>query len=244
MRRLGALLVVLGVTACGDGGGERADEGGLGGNAIVKTLAAQELTGPAPPGVRWIAHELRLERGGRIEHAHEPAFVYAREAGHRLTIEGEASELEERAGAAVPGAVRHVHEGAQGSPSVFWEVRLARAGSRAPSAAEARTVFESEPVEGAPPQARAVFVYVLLPPGGATSVHTHPGSELIYQLTGRIDYQNALVGTIRIGPGALEGIPPETAVQKRNPSATAAEFLSWFLVDPERPFASPAGFGE
>ncbi len=84
--------------------------------------------------------------------------------------------------------------------------------------------------------------HVRIPPGGATSVHTHPGPELIYQLTGRILYQNALIGTVELGPAGPEGIPPGTAVQKRNRFDADAEFLSWFLVDPEEPFAPGAEF--
>jgi quercetin dioxygenase-like cupin family protein len=73
-------------------------------------------------------------------------------------------------------------------------------------------------------------------------VHTHPGPELIYTLSGEIDYQNGLVGSKRLGPGALEGIPPGVPVQKRNPSDREATFLSWFLVDPKKPFAPRAEF--
>ena len=81
-----------------------------------------------------------------------------------------------------------------------------------------------------------------MPVGGETSVHTHPGPELIYQLRGRIYYQNALIGTKLMGPGDVEGIPPLTGVQKRNLYTEDAEFLSWFLVDASQPFASPALF--
>ena len=44
--------------------------------------------------------------------------------------------------------------------------------------------------------------------------------------------------------GDVEGIPPLTAVQKRNPSDEEAVFLSWFLVDTEKDWASPAAFAD
>jgi quercetin dioxygenase-like cupin family protein len=84
---------------------------------------------------------------------------------------------------------------------------------------------------------------VILPPrGGLTTVHTHPGTEFIYMTEGRIDYENALVGVKRLGPGGAEAIPPDTPVQKRNPYRREAVFLSWFLVDPGEPFAPEAEF--
>ena len=124
--------------------------------------------------------------------------------------------------------------------SVVWEIRLAAPGSALPEGA--LRVFESEPVEGVPDDALATFVNVLVPVEGQTSVHTHPGPEFIYQTAGRIHYQNDIIGTRTMGPGTAEGIPPEVPVQKRNPFEQDAEFLSWFLVDPDRPFASPATF--
>ena len=84
---------------------------------------------------------------------------------------------------------------------------------------------------------------VKVPPGGETSVHTHPGPEFIYQLSGGIDcqgYQNDIFGMLQITNGDIEGIPPTTSVQNRNPSGGTVAFLSWFLVDLSQPFASPA----
>ena len=144
-------------------------------------------------------------------------------------------------GVAVRGGSLHRHR-ADEAGAVLWEFRLARPGA-APVRGATRRVFESEPLRGIPTPAEASFLAVTLAPrGGRTTVHAHPGPELIYQLSGRIDYQNALIGTKRLGPGGLEGIPPETAVQKRNPYKEPAVFLSWFLVDPDRPFAPKASF--
>jgi quercetin dioxygenase-like cupin family protein len=235
-----ALLVALApafmLPACGDDSDPpQGSAGALGGSASTETLARTRL-GERPAGpLVWAAHEVRLAPGEAIEHEHEPAFVYGRR--------GEPSLQASADGAAVAAGTRHRHEGG-GDEAVYWEIRLARPGAPPPPGTrDARRVFESRPLEGIPDPAEASLIEVRVPPnGGSTTVHTHPGPEFIYQLSGRIDYQNELVGTKLLGPGGAEGIPPGTAVQKRNPYVEPATFLSLFLVDPERPFAPKASF--
>jgi quercetin dioxygenase-like cupin family protein len=246
MRRVRMLGVVaaLGLAGCG-GDGEEAVErpgvrGALGGTAAVTTLARAQLDSrPAGP-VAWVADAFRLTPGRPLEHAHEPAFVYVREGAALLTDRGEEERLGVGRGAFVPGGASHRH-GAANQSATVWEIRLAAPG--APSPSGARRVFESEPLQGIPERPLASFLEVTVPArGGATTVHTHPGPEFIYQLAGRIEYENALIGARKLGPGGAEGIPPDTAVQKRNPFAADASFLSWFLVDPDEPFAPGARF--
>ena len=108
----------------------------------------------------------------------------------------------------------------------------------------APTIFESEVLVDIPNDPLAVFVLVFVPPGGETSLHTHQGTEFIYQRGGHIHYQSEIIGIKRLSPGDVEGMPPETSVQKRNSYKEPSAFLSWFLVDPELPFASPAIFSD
>jgi quercetin dioxygenase-like cupin family protein len=228
----------------GDAGGDQgARAGALGGSARVDTLASRRLATRPPGELSWIAEEIRLRADRRMAHRHELAFVYARRGSHTLRTDGAESSISEGQGAAVPPGSPHSHAAAQDG-AVLWEIRLARTGAPpAPGTRAARRLFESEPLEGIPAPAEVRFLAVTVPPrGGRTTVHTHPGPELIYQLAGRIDYQNAIIGTRRLGPGGLEGIPPDTAVQKRNPFSRPAVFLSWFLVEPDRPFAPKASF--
>lgn len=240
---LGTMCVAAVLAGCGgDAGTPSADNdrgagvGALGGGAQVETLARTRLESRPSGLVAWVADEFRLEPGDRLRHTHELAFVYGRRGAH--TVDG--AEVGAREGAAVRPGSRHSHvAGDEGV--VFWEIRLAPARSRPPRGA--RRVFESEELEGIPAPAAASFLAVTVAPrGGRTTVHSHPGPEFIYQLSGRIDYQNAIAGTNRLGPGGAEAIPPDTAVQKRNPYREPAVFLSWFLVDPERPFAPRAEF--
>jgi len=189
-----------------------------------------------------VAHEARLAAGNAQEHSHEFAFVYAKEGAHVLRIGTGVDKLKPGEGAAVPPGTTHRHEAPEGA-SLFWEVKLARPAAEPSSdLPDARLVFVGEVLGDIPDNPLAAFVDVLIPPGGRTSVHTHPGPEFIYQLSGRIIYENAIIGAREMGPGEVEGIPPETGVQKRNPFETSAEFLSWFLVDPNEPFASPSKF--
>lgn len=237
------------LAACGDDSGgelEASDRGAgvgaLGGSADTEMLARTQLERRPPGALAWVAYEIPLTRGQSIEHEHELAFVYGRRGEHTLRGAG-AAPLAEGRGAAVPAGESHRHE-AGDEGSVFWEIRLAPPGAPTPPGARgAQRVFESDPLEGIPARPQASLIEVSVPPrGGRTTVHTHPGPEFIYQLTGRIDYQNAIIGTKRLGPGGAEGIPPDAAVQKRNPYADPASFLSLFLVDPDRPFAPKADF--
>ena len=236
---LAVLTAFAAITGCGDEEGASPDGsdrgagiGALGADARVRTIARARLAARPPGELAWIATELRLSPGRATTHRHEPAFVYIRDGRSGTLGEGEGEWL--------PGGRRHRHR-AHGGAATIWEIRLARAGS--PPSAGQRPVFESEPLEGLTEPAALSFLEVVVPPrGGRTTVHTHPGPEVIYELSGRIDYQNALIGTRRLGPGGLEGIPPETPVQKRNPYAEPGVFLSWFAVDPDRPFAPRASF--
>ena len=243
-----ALIAAVLLAACGGGepeataiapaDAEQISMGGaaLGGNAVTTALA--QLTLDQVPGgpLAWVTHRLELSSGEEITHRHQTAFVYAAGGEHEL----DGQSLLEGQGSAVEAEVEHRHRAPNG-PSVFWETRLDRPGS-APAGFEAETIFESQVLEDIPDNPFAVFVLVVIPPGGETSVHTHPGPEFIYQLSGGIDYQNGIIGVRPMTNGDIEGIPPYTSVQKRNPFTEDAAFLSWFLVDSSKPFASPAAF--
>lgn len=248
MRRAAAALVALLAGAgCADDAGEDTSSGdrGAGGGALgagarVVTLARAPLRSPPPGEPVWVANEFRLKPGRAVSRPKDFAFVYAREGRIALVVGGHGRAIERGEAAAAPAGKRRVYRADEPGAAV-WEVRLAERGSPVPEGA--RRVFESEPLEGIPQPAALSFLSVTVPPrGGRTTVHTHPGPELVYELSGTIDYQNALIGTRKLGPGGLEGIPPNTPVQKRNPYREPAVFLSWFAVDPSKPFAPAASF--
>jgi quercetin dioxygenase-like cupin family protein len=242
-----AVLMLVAAAGCGDDAGEStsagdrgAGVGALGGGARVETLARASLRSPPPSPTVWVADAFRLRPGHVVTRAGDFAFVYARDGRLSLLLDGARRTLEAGEAAPAPAGTQRMYRTVEPG-STGWEIRLARRGSPLPDGA--RRIFESEPLEGIPERAALSFLSVTVPPrGGRTTVHTHPGPELVYELSGTIDYQNALIGTRRLGPGGLEGIPPNTPVQKRNPYREPAVFLSWFAVDPSQPFAPAASF--
>jgi quercetin dioxygenase-like cupin family protein len=217
------------LAGCGGGDEDEGMRGALGGSAGTQTLARERLEALPPGPLAWVANELVLDSGERMERGDGPGFVYVRRGTLGDLGAGEAA-ARDGTGSLVAGP-----DGA-----AAWDIRLAAPGS---GNEVGRRVFESARLEGIPDRPLASMIEVRLPPrGGRTTVHTHPGPEFIFMTEGRIDYQNALVGTRRLGPGGAEAIPPDTAVQKRNPYRREAAFLSWFLVDPDEPFAPGSEF--
>jgi uncharacterized RmlC-like cupin family protein len=80
------------------------------------------------------------------------------------------------------------------------------------------------------------------PPGAKTAVHTHPGAETFYVLTGRLGQRTPHgVGEVEAGhsmPGHGPGMPMEVF------SSGTSELLAlvMFVVDASKPFSSPATF--
>jgi quercetin dioxygenase-like cupin family protein len=213
----------------------------LGGGARTTTLARLEDVEPPRGRLVWSAWRTTLEPGQVLRHRHGTSTVFAEEGEHRLGLGERATVVGAAEGAAVPADTLHRHEAGR-VPSTFSEVVLTAPGSPLPRAPRARRLFQSDVLRGVPRRATLQFIEVRLPPGTETSVHTHPGPEFIVGTGGRFDYENAIEGARRFGPGDTAGIPPDTPVQKRNRSDADAVFLSWFLVDPDEPFAPGARF--
>ena len=80
------------------------------------------------------------------------------------------------------------------------------------------------------------------PPGARTPVHTHPGSEAIHVLEGRVS-QRMRHGMSQAAAGeSLNAHAPEMAMQLTSSGTVPLEQLVMFVVDAERPFAPPASF--
>ena len=79
-------------------------------------------------------------------------------------------------------------------------------------------------------------------PGSTTSVHTHPGSEAYYVLSGEAS-QKTPHGVSRIAAGqTLAGHGADTVMQFMNSGTTDVSYFALFVVDATRPFTSPAKF--
>ena len=77
-------------------------------------------------------------------------------------------------------------------------------------------------------------------PGSVTPVHSHPGSEAFYVLTGEQSLRTAS-GVIRTGAGGMEiGPAGGTPLQVSSSGTTDLRALIMFVVDANQPFSSPA----
>jgi quercetin dioxygenase-like cupin family protein len=78
------------------------------------------------------------------------------------------------------------------------------------------------------------------PPGSVTSVHSHPGSEAFFVLTGEQSIRSTR-GTMQVKAGQAEaGQGAEKAMQVSSSGSTDLHALVMFVVDAAKPFSSPA----
>lgn len=121
------------------------------------------------------------------------------------------------------------------------KVWLFRLGPATGSPAGGRKVVEVGPL---PPVAAPEFLLRINeatgPAGSITPVHTHPGSEAFYVLSGE-QCIRSVHGVIRVGVGRPEtghgaGVP----MQVSSCGSGALHALVMFVVDATKPFSSPA----
>jgi hypothetical protein len=80
------------------------------------------------------------------------------------------------------------------------------------------------------------------PPGSKTPVHTHPGSEAFFVLTGEQSIRSPH-GVMRVMVGQPEaGHGADMPMQVSSTGSTDLHSLVMFVVDATRPFSSPASF--
>lgn len=80
------------------------------------------------------------------------------------------------------------------------------------------------------------------PPGASTRVHTHPGSETFYVLSGQLS-QKTPQGVMHVEAGqSMAGRAPGTAMEVSSSGTSDLNVLVMFVVDATKPFSSPAEF--
>ncbi len=78
------------------------------------------------------------------------------------------------------------------------------------------------------------------PPGSVTAVHSHPGSEAFFVLTGEQSIRSAH-GVMRVKAGQAEaGQGADHAMQVSSSGTSDLHALVMFVVDAGKPFSSPA----
>jgi hypothetical protein len=78
------------------------------------------------------------------------------------------------------------------------------------------------------------------PPGAKTPVHSHPGSEAFYVLSGRLGQRTAHGISYAEAGQPMNGHGPGTAMEVFNPGTTDLDQLVMFVVDATKPFSVPA----
>jgi len=80
------------------------------------------------------------------------------------------------------------------------------------------------------------------PPGSVTSVHTHPGSEAFYVISGELT-QKTPHGVVRVEAGKTTvGHGGDTPMEVSSSGSADLQEFALFVVDANRPFSSPAMF--
>jgi len=80
------------------------------------------------------------------------------------------------------------------------------------------------------------------PPGSKTPVHSHPGSESFYVISGRLG-QKTPDGDAYVDAGhTMNGHPANTTMEVFNAGKTDMHALIMFVVDAGKPFSVPARF--
>ncbi|MBS0524533.1 MAG: cupin domain-containing protein [Proteobacteria bacterium] len=80
------------------------------------------------------------------------------------------------------------------------------------------------------------------PPGAKTAVHTHPGAETFYVISGRLGQKTPHgLQYVETG-GSMPGHGPGLPMEVFSSGATDLKVLVMFVVDATKPFSSPAQF--
>jgi len=121
-----------------------------------------------------------------------------------------------------------------------WLFTLAPKGGATPGASK---VAEIGPVPViAAPEYLLRINHASGPPGAKTPVHSHPGSEAFYVLSGRLG-QKTPHGVMHADAGqAMNGHGADMAMEVFSAGTTDLDQLVMFVVDATRPFSSPAKF--
>lgn len=85
------------------------------------------------------------------------------------------------------------------------------------------------------PGREAIQVRVDIDPGAAFGRHTHPGEEIIYVLTGSIEYEIEGKPPVTLKPGDVLFIPAGTIHAAKNVGSVTASELATYVVEKGKP---------
>jgi quercetin dioxygenase-like cupin family protein len=90
------------------------------------------------------------------------------------------------------------------------------------------------------PGREAVIARVEVAPGAVAGWHTHPGDEVSYVAEGEVILMVAGQPPRKVAAGDGFVIPAGTVHNARNEGATAVKLVGVYVVDKDKPLASPA----
>jgi hypothetical protein len=119
-----------------------------------------------------------------------------------------------------------------------WLLTLAAKGTATPGATKVAEVGPVPTVKASEYLLR--INYATAPAGAKTAIHTHPGAESFYVLTGRLGQKTPHGESHADAGGTLTGHGADTPMQVFNGGTQNLQALVMFVTDAERPFSSPA----
>ena len=134
-----------------------------------------------------------------------------------------------------------------GSPSLTaevagkaWLFTLGPQGSATPGGTKVAEIGPVPPISA--PEYLLRINHASGPPGARTPVHSHPGSETFYVLSGRLD-QRTPSGVAHVEAGqSMLGHVSGTTMEVSSRGTSNLDALVMFVVDATKPFSSPAKF--
>lgn len=119
-----------------------------------------------------------------------------------------------------------------------WLFTLGPKGGSSPGASKVAEIGPVPPIDA--PEYLLRINYTGGPPGVRTPVHTHPGTETFYVLTGRLD-QKTPHGVTHVEAGqSMLGHEAGTPMEVSSSGTSDLTALVMFVVDATNPFSTPA----
>lgn len=121
-----------------------------------------------------------------------------------------------------------------------WLFTLGPAGGSTPGGTKVAEVGPVPPITA--PEYLLRITHSGGPPGAGTPVHSHPGAEAFYVLTGRMGQRTPHGVTYTEAGQSMNGHGADMSMEVFSAGTTDLDQLVMFVVDATRPFTAPANF--
>jgi mannose-6-phosphate isomerase-like protein (cupin superfamily) len=121
-----------------------------------------------------------------------------------------------------------------------WLFTLGHKGGSTPGGSKVAEIGPVPPVTA--PEYLLRINHASGPPGAKTPVHSHPGSEAFYVLSGRLGQRTPQGVSYAEAGQSMNGHGADMVMEVFSAGTTPLDQLVMFVVDASRPFSSPAKF--